>query len=334
MVVALEAIPEAFLTLTARRTVVPMSLAPSQNSSPVRTLLSVGDRQSGGRESRLSFVQVSESTPAVSMQSPSLVYYGVVEGRMRVSVADEAARSLGDGESLLVPPLQTIRTEFPDAEQTSNGWVVLEINRERVEGLLDQVGPPTDPALGRRREVRDRAFVPLEQRAGLRQIFQQMALLFREDPPYRDALLDLTVQQLLIRLLQTEAYPLLVEGPSRHSAEGGIAAAVQYIQDHLDRHISIDELVDQACMSKSSFYRHFSDQFDMSPLEYITQERVVRARGLLSDPDNTVADVSHALGFSSTSHFIDMFKEHEGRTPKQYQLDEAEAPVSSREGAA
>jgi AraC-like DNA-binding protein len=311
-----------------------MPLAPSQNSSPVRTLPSLGDRQSGGRESRLSFVQVSESAPAVSMQSPSLVYYGVVEGRMRVSVADGTARSLGDGESLLVPPLQTIQTEFPDTEQTPNGWVVLEINQERVQDLLDQVGPLTDPASARGREVRDRAFVPLEKQAGIRQIFHQMALLFREDPPYRDALLDLNVQQLIIRLLQTEAYPLLVEGPSRHSAGGGIAAAVQYIQDHLDRHISIDELVDQACMSKSSFYRHFNDQFDMSPLEYITQERVVRARGLLSDPDNTVADVSHALGFSSTSHFIDMFKEHEGRTPKQYQLDEAEAPASSREGTA
>jgi AraC-like DNA-binding protein len=107
----------------------------------------------------------------------------------------------------------------------------------------------------------------------------------------------------------------------RNTSTGGLAAAVQYIQDNLDRHISIDELVEEACMSKSSFYRHFSDEFDMSPLEYITRERVVRARELLADPDNTVTSVSHALGFSSTSHFIDMFKEHEGVTPKQYQLD-------------
>jgi AraC-like DNA-binding protein len=59
----------------------------------------------------------------------------------------------------------------------------------------------------------------------------------------------------------------------------------------------------------------------MSPLEYISRERVVRARELLSDEKNTVTSVSHALGFSSTSHFIDMFKEHEGMTPKQYQLE-------------
>lgn len=77
-------------------------------------------------------------------------------------------------------------------------------------------------------------------------------------------------------------------------------------------------------MSKSSFYRHFSEEFDMSPLEYITRERVARARELLADPENTVTNVSHALGFSSTSHFIDMFKEHEGRTPKQYQLEVTE----------
>jgi AraC-like DNA-binding protein len=121
--------------------------------------------------------------------------------------------------------------------------------------------------------------------------------------------------------LQTRSRPLLVGEFSRHSSTGGLAAAVQYIQDNLDRHISIDELVEEACMSKSTFYRHFSDEFEMSPLEYITRERIVRARELLADPENTVTSVSHDLGFSSTSHFIDTFKEHQGLTPKQYQLE-------------
>jgi AraC-like DNA-binding protein len=137
-------------------------------------------------------------------------------------------------------------------------------------------------------------------------------------------LVDLSVQQLVVQLLSSDARPLLTNGVSRHSVEGGIAAAVRYIQGHLDRHISIDELVDVACMSKSSFYRHFNDEFDMSPLEYITQQRVDRARSLLSDATNTVADVSHALGFSSTSYFIDMFRDHVGTTPKQYQLEAVE----------
>ena len=74
-------------------------------------------------------------------------------------------------------------------------------------------------------------------------------------------------------------------------------------------------------MSKSSLYCHFSDELDMSPLESITRARVARARQLLAAPDNTVTSLSHALGSTSTSHFIDMFKEHEGITPKQYQLE-------------
>lgn len=78
-------------------------------------------------------------------------------------------------------------------------------------------------------------------------------------------------------------------------------------------------------MSKSSFYRHFSDEFDLSPLEYITKQRIARAREMLATSDQTVTAVGQRLGFSSTSYFIETFKEHEGRTPKQYQLEQAEA---------
>jgi len=39
----------------------------------------------------------------------------------------------------------------------------------------------------------------------------------------------------------------------------------------------------------------------------------------LQDGERTVTDVSYALGFSSVSHFIDMFKKHVGDTPKSYQ---------------
>jgi AraC-like DNA-binding protein len=272
----------------------------------------------------LSFYRITEPDRPISLRAPYLVYYGVVAGRKTVSADGEEAHTLHAGESLLVPPLQTVRAAFPSADQTPARWLAFKIDQNAVEMALDQVegeaGPEKEPPWN----VRERPFCHVEEREGIRRALENVAFFFREDPPHRDSLLDLSAQQLIISLLQTPAHTLLVNGLSRHSADGGLAAAVQYIQDHLDRHISIDELVDQACMSKSTFYRHFSDEFDMSPLEYITEQRVVRARHLLSSTDKTVADVSHDLGFSSTSYFIDMFKEHVGMTPKQYQLRDAE----------
>ena len=276
----------------------------------------------GGDDARLSFYAVEESARGVSLRAPHLTYYGLVDGTARVDVEGEEGLAVEAGESLVVPPLQTITVDFPAAHEDPARYVVLRIDRSQVRSILDRVASdvPSGPAVqdgGRD----DPAYFHVPENEGIARVLNMVAYLFREDPPNRDRLIDLNAMELLIQMLQTASRPLLVGKLPRNTSAGGLAAAVQYIQDNLDRHISIDELVEEACMSKSSFYRHFSDEFEMSPLEYITRERVVRARELLADSDNTVTNVSHALGFSSTSHFIDMFKEHEGVTPKQYQMD-------------
>ena len=276
----------------------------------------------GGEEARLSFYAVEESARGVSLRAPHLTYYGLVNGEATVDVEEGEALDVEAGESLLVPPLQTITVDFPEADETPTRYVVLRVDRTQVRSIFDRVAGDVSsgPAVqGRARE--DDSYFHVEENEGIARVLDMIAYLFRENPPNRDRLIDLNAMELLIQMLQTASRPLLVGELPRNTSAGGLAAAVQYIQDNLDRHISIDELVEEACMSKSSFYRHFSDEFDMSPLEYITRERVVRARELLADSDNTVTNVSHALGFSSTSHFIDMFKEHEGVTPKQYQMD-------------
>ena len=276
----------------------------------------------GGDDARLSFYAVEESARGVSLRAPHLTYYGLVDGTARVDVEGEEGLAVEAGESLVVPPLQTITVDFPAAHEDPARYVMLRIDRSQVRSILDRVASdvPSGPAVqdgGRD----DPAYFHVPENEGIARVLNMVAYLFREDPPNRDRLIDLNAMELLIQMLQTASRPLLVGELPRNTSAGGLAAAVQYIQDNLDRHISIDELVEEACMSKSSFYRHFSDEFEMSPLEYITRERVVRARELLADSDNTVTNVSHALGFSSTSHFIDMFKEHEGVTPKQYQMD-------------
>jgi AraC-like DNA-binding protein len=276
----------------------------------------------GGDDARLSFYVVEDRVRRVTLRAPHLTYYGMVKGEAVVDVNGDEDVAFEAGESLVIPPLQSITVDFPEADEVPARCLVLKIDRQQVRGILEQLSdpsPPDRPARGWKAE--EHGYRHVEEREGVVRVLNMVAYLFREDPPNRDRLIDLNAMELIIQMLQTSSRPLLVGELPRNTSAGGLAAAVQYIQDNLDRHISIDELVEEACMSKSSFYRHFSDEFDMSPLEYITRERVVRARELLADPENTVTSVSHALGFSSTSHFIDMFKEHEGVTPKQYQLE-------------
>lgn len=275
---------------------------------------------SGGRNATVSLFELRPSADRVSLDAPYLLYCGVVNSRIAVYDDGELVRFIEAGESLVVPPLQSLSAGGAEVDDGPTRCVVLRVDSKSVQSVLDRVseGPSAGPS--EEAERNEQPFCSLDRKDGIHRLMRMIELLLRRSPPNRDLLLDLNVEQLIIFLLQSPARPLLLNGFSRQTAEGGIAAAVQYIQEHLNRHISIDELVEEACMSKSSFYRHFGDEFNMSPLEYITRQRIARAREKLSDPKTTVTSVCHALGFSSTSYFIDMFKEYEGVTPKQYQL--------------
>jgi AraC-like DNA-binding protein len=139
------------------------------------------------------------------------------------------------------------------------------------------------------------------------------------DHPHRDALLELNVTQLLLHLLQTAARPLLLRADDSVPNPPGLAAAVRHVHRHLHRPLSVDELAEQACMSRSSFYRHFRAAFGLTPLQYVTRMRIEHAQALLRDPARTVTDVSLDLGFRSVSHFIDRFRRQVGTTPSVYQ---------------
>lgn len=276
----------------------------------------------GGESVRLSLYEVDRPINRTTLHSPHLFYYGVVSGRKVIHVDEETSVTCVGGDSFIVPPLQTVSVEFPDAGHAPVKYIALKVSQDRASRTLEDINEVAlDSSVSRQWKVEEQKYCHLEQREGIHRVLEMIAFLIRENPPNRDRLVDLNVRELMIQLLQTRSRPLLVGDFSRHSSTGGLAAAIQYIQNNLDRHISINELVEEACMSKSTFYRHFGDEFDMSPLEYITRERIVRARELLADADNTVTGVSHELGFSSTSHFIDTFKEYEGITPKQYQLE-------------
>ena len=106
--------------------------------------------------------------------------------------------------------------------------------------------------------------------------------------------------------------------------------AVQYAKKNLSERITVSELAEVACMSESTVYRYFRNEFGMTPLQFLTQERMERAQELLRNSSNNVTDVSAAVGFGSASHFINTFKEHIGQTPKQYQLDVEDEPASER----
>lgn len=135
----------------------------------------------------------------------------------------------------------------------------------------------------------------------------------------KDALADLTLQELLIRIIQTQTAKSIEDGVFS-DPKNPINQVVEYIRKNLKEDISLKHLSDKACMSTTSFYRFFKRELGMSPIEFVLNEKIRCAKQLLKNPLIHINEVCYLSGFEDCNYFIRLFKKHEGITPKQYQL--------------
>ena len=276
----------------------------------------------GGRDLRVSVYEANEPVYQIGLRSASTVIYGVIAGTSPVHLprSDPASASVAPGELLVAPPMQPLVFDFPEAGRIPIRCLTVEAKPEAIGAVVDRVATSASGAP----ELLSRSFgtsavVHVGPAPGIDRVLTGVVSLLEERPASVDVLVDLRATELFVRTLAA-APCLLQDKPSTTPRRRGLAAAVRYARDHLRTAVSVQDLADVACMSVSTFYRAFRAEFDATPLEFLTEERVAHARSLLDDPDATVADVSAAVGFKSTSHFIRVFKAAEGLTPKQYQL--------------
>ena len=78
-----------------------------------------------------------------------------------------------------------------------------------------------------------------------------------------------------------------------------LGAAIDYIEENLDREISYDEVARIACCSTYYFQRIFSYVSGVSLSEYIRRRKMTQAAFELQRTDNKVIDVAHKYGYSS-----------------------------------
>ena len=92
---------------------------------------------------------------------------------------------------------------------------------------------------------------------------------------------------------------------------------IDHVQAHLGQNLSLAEIAAAINISPTYFSRLFKRATGSSPHQYVIQQRVERAKLMLSKTDLAIADIALQLGFSSQSHLTQQFKRFTGITPKQ-----------------
>ena len=84
-----------------------------------------------------------------------------------------------------------------------------------------------------------------------------------------------------------------------------------------DEEFSIDSLAEQMNMSRSSFYRKIKALTDLTPVDYMKNQRLQRAAQMLL-LGQRVTEVAAQVGFTSSSYFAKCFRARFGVLPKDY----------------
>ena len=107
--------------------------------------------------------------------------------------------------------------------------------------------------------------------------------------------------------------------------EGGLPPrqlrqVLDYIDAHLEQNIKLADLSQILDMSQFHFSRLFKQSIGTTPYQYLSQQRVERAKQLLKQTDRLIVDIALECGFNSHSHLSKQFRQFTGMTPKAYRV--------------
>ena len=96
--------------------------------------------------------------------------------------------------------------------------------------------------------------------------------------------------------------------------------------DHFNTHYAekqnLDDLSEQFFVSKATLIYNFNKYASCSPIDFLLNVRLTKAKDLLINSDKSIGEISELCGFSSANYFGLIFKQKEKLSPLQYRKNQ------------
>ncbi|MCL6604235.1 MAG: response regulator [Paenibacillus sp.] len=112
--------------------------------------------------------------------------------------------------------------------------------------------------------------------------------------------------------------PMAESENAKKSTEQLMNSAVQYITEHLNLDIGIDEVAHKLGISGSYFCLLFKNRFAMTFVEYVTLQRMEAAKFMLVHSDKSITTIGSGVGYQERRYFTKVFQKQTGMSPKEY----------------
>ena len=94
--------------------------------------------------------------------------------------------------------------------------------------------------------------------------------------------------------------------------------AVGYISEHYTESLSNDGLASLCGISTVYFRKLFTEVFGISPMQYVSELKIKKAKEMLKSDFGSITDIALTLGFQSIYDFSRDFKKRTGLSPKAF----------------
>ncbi|PVZ68976.1 helix-turn-helix domain-containing protein [Pelagibaculum spongiae] len=275
-----------------------------------------------GPESELSIYDTYQQIEKVPFKADELLFCGMISGKKLIHHNQLKLNSVPQvfipHESFIIAPQQNIEIDFPDADlQSPTSCLTIEISREKVNRIAEQLNHhqlSSDNCYNWQQQKT----LHLHHTTATQKLLERLAKVFSENHQDRSFLIDLGVSELVMRLLRHQHADFLLSHSQQQPDHNGLNAAIDYIENHIEKPIDIDQLGKISCMSRSNLFKVFREKLQMTPCEFQRLIRLNKAKQLLNK-GTRVTDVCFRLGFNNPSHFSRLFKGFFGLSPKAFQ---------------
>ncbi len=137
--------------------------------------------------------------------------------------------------------------------------------------------------------------------------------------PLQDLQLSVLLQQMLVNLAQCRPDRSRPELPLHYQAI--MAEAMQYIRNHLQESLTLDQIIKPFNLSKYHFSRLFRQYAGQSPYAWLISQRISASKNLLRDSNLSLAEIAARTGFGDLNHFVRVFRQSTGITPRHYRQE-------------
>ncbi len=103
-----------------------------------------------------------------------------------------------------------------------------------------------------------------------------------------------------------------------HEQERKLSHTIAYMKENYAKKLTLEELAQVSGYSIPHFKKLFRDETGSSPIRYLNDFRIGRAKDLLGSGLFSVQEVAAVCGFENVYYFSNAFKKQTGISPKHY----------------